>query len=93
MTSINVLSTATIVAPARTRHFIHLQNDSDTDIYLQYDGSPDIVSPVTGFRLAPGAVLCLEERMADCSPRTFNYAINAVHAGTGSKLLRVQEAY
>lgn len=95
MTAIQVASgaTPTVVAPARVRHFVHVQNDSDVDIYLQYDGSVDVLTVNNGLRLKPGAVIMLEERMADASPRAFNFAVNAVHASTGTKLLRVQESY
>ena len=93
MTTINVQTTTTLVSAAKVRHFIHVQNDSDTDIFLQYDGQPDTLSAVNGFRLQPGAVLMLEERMADASPRAFNFVVNAIHAGTGSKVLRIQESF
>jgi hypothetical protein len=93
MTTIQVANTETLVLPGRIRHFAHIQNDSDADIFLKYDGSPDTLTINNGIRLRPGQTLMLEERMADASRWTYNNPIYAIHGSTGNKLLRIQEEY
>jgi hypothetical protein len=94
MTTAQVANTETLVLPARpSRYFAHIQNDSDTDIFIKYDNSPDNVNVTNGLRLKPGQTLFLEERMSDASRWNYNNAIYAIHGSTGNKLLRIQENY
>jgi hypothetical protein len=91
MRAINILSTVTEVAAAcdqPNRMAITLQNDSDADMFLKFDTSADALTVDNGLRLAAGAHIILE------STETVSFAnntIQAIHAGSGNKVMRVQE--
>jgi hypothetical protein len=95
MTTIPVQSTETLVLPRRgsqPRQYVHIQNDSDSDIFLKYDSDSQSVTVNSGIRLRPGQTLMLEETMPTNNP-LYSDAIYAIHGATGSKTLRIQEGF
>ena len=91
MRAINILSEVTDVAGAcdqERRWAIILQNDSDADFFLKFDGSAADLTADNGFRLGAGAHIILESSANVCIA---NNAISAIHASTGNKVLRIQE--
>lgn len=70
------------------RGAIVLQNDSDADMFLAFDGSSGLTA-ANGLRLVAGGILSIEN-VSDQVNKA-NSAIYAIHAGSGSKTLRIQE--
>jgi hypothetical protein len=91
MRAINIANTVTDVAAAcdqPNRMGVILQNDSDVDMFLKFDSSSAVLTVDNGFRLAAGAHIILEStEMVSFA----NNKIEAIHASTGNKVLRVQE--
>jgi len=91
MRAINVQNAVTDVAAAcdqEKRWAIILQNDSDADFFLKFDGSAADLTADNGFRLKAGAHIILESTPTVCFA---NNAIQAIHSSTGDKVLRIQE--
>lgn len=93
ITKIAVATTATLVDAATERQWLMIQNQSDTPIFLSFDGTAAVttdagVSP--GIRLAPWETIM----STDISGRFTgnNFPIYAIHGGTGTKNLAVHEA-
>lgn len=85
----NVTTSSTIIAAASgDRRFVHIQNVSDTDMYLAYDGAA-AATTAAGFLLAAGQTLMLNN---DGMRDMFNRDVYAIHAGVGNKEVRVQGA-
>jgi len=89
MKAFNVTTTAQQVAAAGNRDFVHLQNVSDTDIYVKYDGSAAALTTTNGLKIIPGGYLILNN---DGSRNVFTQAVWAIHGGTGNKEVRIQGA-
>ncbi len=91
MRAINILNTVTDVAAAcdqPNRMAIAIQNDSDVDMFIKFDTTDELLTVGNGFRLRAGVHLILESSEI---LSIANNAIQAIHGGTGSKVLRVQE--
>lgn len=91
MRAINVLNAVTDVAAAcdqPNRMAVVLQNDSDADVFLKFDTSTETLTVANGFRLGAGAHVILESTP---TLSLANNAIQAIHAGSGNKVLRMQE--
>lgn len=91
MRAINILNTGTDVAAGcdkAARPMVVLQNDSDVDMLLKFDTTGNVLTVGNGFRLAAGAHIILE---STDKVSVANNPIQAIHAGTGNKVLRVQE--
>jgi hypothetical protein len=87
MKAVNVTTTAAEIVPAGARNFVHLYNNSDTVIYLSYDGSTVEVTTANGMPIVPGAYLLLD----NSGPRNIHVrAVRAIHGGAGNKELRIQ---
>ena len=85
-TAVDVATTTTpVVATSTTRTWLLLVNDSDTDIYVKF-GDPAVANE--GIRLnAEGGSLEISHETGFIDRR----AINAIHAGTGTKRLLATE--
>jgi hypothetical protein len=93
ITKIAVATTATLVDAATERQWLMIQNQSDTPIFLSFDGTAAVTTDSgasPGIRLAPWDTIM----STDISGRFTgnNYAIYAIHGGTGTKNLVIQEA-
>lgn len=93
ISKIAVATTATLVDPATERQWLMIQNQSDTPIFLSFDGTATVTTDAgatPGIRLAPWDVIM----STDISGRFTgnNFAIYAIHGGTGTKNLAVHEA-
>jgi hypothetical protein len=93
ISKIAVATTATLVDPATERQWLMIQNQSDTPIFLSFDGTATVTTDTgatPGIRLAPWDVIM----STDISGRFTgnNFAIYAIHGGTGTKNLAVHEA-
>lgn len=93
ITKISVATTATLVDAATERQWLMIQNQSDTPIFLSFDGTAAVTTDAgasPGIRLAPWETIM----STDISGRFTgnNYAIYAIHGGTGTKNLAVHEA-
>jgi hypothetical protein len=89
MQAIQVQTTVTTIAAAGNRDFLHIQNVSDTDIYLKYDGSSTTLTASNGVKLAAGEWLILNN---DGYRNVFRNLVQAIHGGSGDKEVRVQGA-
>lgn len=69
-------ATPTLVAAAGNRNYLHIYNNSDTTIYLSYDGSATTVSTANGMPLKAGTALLISN---DSMPNVYNNAVYAVH--------------
>jgi hypothetical protein len=88
MKAMNVTSSVTKIADAGHRDLLHIYNNSNEVIYLQYDGSdPSSLTTANGMPLLPGAMLPLEN---NGTRQIFNKAVYAIHGGTGNKEVRLQ---
>lgn len=85
MKAFNVTNASQELAPAGHRRFIHIQNVSDADIFLKYDGSATALTTANGFKLIPGAALLL-----DNENNLHSHAVHVIHGGAGNKEIRVQ---
>jgi hypothetical protein len=93
ITKIAVATTATLVDAATERQWLMIQNQSDTPIFLSFDGTAAVTTDAgasPGIRLSPFDTIM----STDISGRFTgnNYAIYAIHGGTGTKNLVIQEA-
>lgn len=93
ITKISVATTATLVDAATERQWLMIQNQSDTPIFLSFDGTAAVTTDAgasPGIRLAPWETIM----STDISGRFTgnNYAIYAIHGGAGTKNLAVHEA-
>lgn len=88
MQAINVATgaTPTQLAPGGNRRFIHVYNNSDTTIYIGYDGDNTTLSTANGYPLLPQGTLVLDNQ----GPvQIYRDAIYAVHGAAGNKEVRV----
>lgn len=93
ITKIAVATTATLVDAATERQWLMIQNQSDTPIFLSFDGTAAVTTDAgasPGIRLAPWDTIM----STDISGRFTgnNFPIYAIHGGTGTKNLAVHEA-
>lgn len=93
ITKIAVATTATLVDAATERQWLMIQNQSDTAIFLSFDGTATVTTDTgatPGIRLAPYDTIM----STDISGRFTgnNFPIYAIHGGTGTKNLAVHEA-
>ena len=79
-------SAAQIVAAKYNRKLLIIQNVSDVEITLKLDSSSDVLTTSNGWKLAVGASF-----LTTCNPGEFTNAIQAIHAGSGNKEVRVTE--
>lgn len=85
--AVQVITAATEIVPANLyRLGLIIQNVSDADVFLKFDGSPTEVTADNGFRLGAGQTLTLTN-----DKRTWWSAVRAIHGASGNKELRVQE--
>jgi len=92
ITKIAVATTATLVDAATERQWLMIQNQSDTAIFLSFDGTATVTidtGATPGIRLAPYDTIM----STDISGRFTgnNFPIYAIHGGTGTKNLVIQE--
>ena len=88
-----VAATATLVSAAKERQWLMIQNQSDTPIFLSFDGTDTVTTDAgatPGIRLAPFDTILSTDIAGRFSGN--NYAIYAIHGGTGTKNLAVHEA-
>jgi hypothetical protein len=86
--SISVATTVTQVLPPRAgRTFIILQNLSDVAIYLDFTSDATALTVANGYRLDAGDTLIID----NIREGGFTNGVEAIHGGTGTKELRVQE--
>ena len=64
--------------------YICLQNESDVDFYLDFDGSVNVLDSTTGYVLKVGGELIL-------SAKEYKNPVRVLHASSGTKSLRYQE--
>jgi len=91
MRTVNVKSSVTTIAEKvdkTTRKWILIQNDSDVDMFLCFDGSTTTLTANNGFRLKAG--VALELRSTEDTEEG-NNAILGIHGSTGDKVVRIQE--
>lgn len=93
ITKIAVATTATLVDAASERQWLMIQNQSDTPIFLSFDGTAALTTDAgasPGIRLSPWDTIM----STDISGRFTgnNFPIYAIHGGTGTKNLVIQEA-
>lgn len=88
MQAISVLNTVTeIVAPGNVA-FIHIQNFSDENIFICYDGGQSGLTIATGIVVRPNAIYELNN---DGTKPLFNKGVYAIAENSG-KEVRVQGA-
>lgn len=91
ITTVNVAATAgEAVAANWKRKLLILQNLSDTDIYIKLDSSTDEVTVANGIKLAASSNPFV---ITTNGTGEQHAAVRAIHAGSGNKVLRVQEDY
>ena len=91
MRIVNVTTDVTEVAPNATkteRKWITIQNTSDADIAVCYDGPTTTLTVDNGVILKPGVILSLTS--TEDTEEGSNQVL-AIHGSTGNKVLRVQE--
>lgn len=87
MRALNITTSETTVAEAGNRDFIHIYNNSDTTIYVKYDGASTAVTTSNGLPIVAGATLMLDN---DGGKNIFNKKVTAIHGGSGNKEIRIQ---
>lgn len=88
ITTASVTTSATqIVAPNAFRRLLVIQNTSDTDVFIKMDSSATEVTTAIGIKLTAGG----EPLIITCDRGEFINSIRAIHGGTGSKTVRIQE--
>jgi hypothetical protein len=95
MSSVNVATTPTQVVPRRTgRTLLLIENVSDTDVFVGFNSDVSAAAgPASGITLrAAGGKLFVAADNLQGRVRAAEYALYAVHAGSGEKELRIQEA-
>lgn len=89
MQAYQVTNAATQVVPPGNIDAIHVYNNSDSIVYLGYDGDAAHVTVAAGMPLAAGAYLLLTN---DGTRNLFIKGLWAIHNTTGNKELRIQGA-
>lgn len=89
MQAFNVTTTAQKVASAGNRDFIHVQNVSDSDVYVKYDGDSTALTTANGLKIAAGDILVLNN---DGHRNVFTRELWAIHGAAGNKEVRIQGA-
>ena len=92
ISKIAVATTATLVSDSRERNWLMIQNQSDTPIFLSFDGTTAVTTDAgasPGIRISPWETIM----STDISGRFTgnNFPIYAIHGGTGTKNLVIQE--
>jgi len=93
ISKIAVATTATLVSDSRERNWLMIQNQSDTPIFLSFDGTATVTTDsgaAPGIRLAPYDTIMSSDIAGRFTGN--NAAIYAIHGGTGTKNLAVHEA-
>jgi hypothetical protein len=93
ISKIEVQTTATLVSGAKERNWLMLQNQSDTPIFLSFEGTATVTidsggSP--GIRLAPWETITSDDAAGRFTGN--NLPIYAIHGGAGVKVLALHEA-
>jgi len=92
ITKIAVATTATLVDAASERQWLMLQNQSDTAIFISFDGTSTVTTDTgatPGIRLAPYDTIMSTDISGRFSGN--NFSIYAIHGGTGTKNLVLHE--
>ena len=93
ISQIAVATTATLVSAAKERQWMMIQNQSDTAVFLSFDGTATVTTDAgatPGIRLAPFETILSTDIAGRFSGN--NAAIYAIHGGAGTKNLAVHEA-
>jgi len=93
ISKIAVATTATLVSAAKERQGLMIQNQSDTPIFLAFDGTDTVTTDsgaTPGIRLASYETILSTDIAGRFSGN--NAAIYAIHGGAGTKNLAVHEA-
>ena len=87
MTAVSVAagSTATQVVSAGHCDFIHIYNNSDTIVYISYDGN--VATAAAGIPILAQQTFQLNN---DGVKPIYTRGVTAIHSGSGAKELRVQ---
>jgi len=86
MTAVQVQATSTLLAIAGNRDFFHMVNNSDTTIYVCYDGTA-AATVAEGLPVAPNQSITLD----NTGPKMiYNKAVYAIHGASGDKEVRLQ---
>ena len=86
MKALNITDAATEIAPAGPRPFLHILNNSDTTIYISYDG--DNATVAAGWPVPPNGAFTLENQGP---AKLFERRVTGIHAATGAnKEVRIQ---
>jgi hypothetical protein len=91
ISKVSVLSTATVLSTAKPRRWILVQNVSDTDVHVAFDGSATVTAAAgnyPGHLLRPGEGIALT---GEGPSGATDPAVYAIHGSTGSKTVVVQE--
>jgi len=88
ITKVAVATTATLCLAAVNKRWMMIQNQSDTDIYVAFDGTTAVTldsgaSP--GMKLAAGASIAITDDHHRGAPLAD--AVYAIHGSTGTKSL------
>lgn len=87
-----VTTAATLISDARERQWLMIQNQSDTSVFLSFDGSSDITTDSgakPGIRLAPNECILTDDSSGRFAGN--NFPIYAIHGGVGNKAVVVHE--
>jgi hypothetical protein len=76
-----------VLAGKYDRKFIVVQNLSDTPVFLDFTSDSVTLTVGNGYRLDAGDTLIIDDLIGG----SFTNAIEAIHAGVGTKELRIQE--
>lgn len=93
ITKVNVTTSATLVSDARERSWLMVQNQSDTTVFLSFDGSADVTidsGAKPGIKLAPNETITSDDAAGRFSGN--NFPIYAIHGGAGNKVVVIQES-
>ena len=95
ISKVNVTTAATLVSAARPygRSWFVLQNQSDTDIYVSFDGTAAVTlaaGNAPGILIAAGETFAFAASMPTPRPPV-DAAIYAIHGGSGNKVLVCHE--
>lgn len=86
MTAFDVTTAAQVAVNPGICDFIHIYNNSDEVIYVSYDGT--LVTVAEGIPLYPQVTFQFGN---DGAKPIFTRGISLIHAGTGSKEVRIQQ--
>lgn len=93
ITKVNVTTSPTLISAAQERNWLMLQNQSDTAIFLSFEGSADLTidsGAKPGIRLAPFEVITSDDSAGRFSGN--NFPIYAIHGGAGNKVVVIHES-